>query len=56
MGDVLSEIKELEIGVTQGSVLYVTLFNIKINDIVKTLIAEKTVLCMWVTSVIEQEL
>ena len=37
MGKVFSEEKEQEMGVPQGSVLSVTLFNIKINNIVKNI-------------------
>ena len=37
MGEVFSEEKQQEMSVPQGSVLSVTLFNIKINDIVKNI-------------------
>ena len=37
MGEVFSEEKQQEMGVPQGSVLFVTLFNIKINNIVKNI-------------------
>ena len=50
MGEVFSEEKQQEMGESQGSEFSVTLFNIKINNIVKTLIAEQTVLCMLMTS------
>ena len=37
IGNILSEEKEQEMGVPQGSVLSVKLFSIKINDIVKNI-------------------
>ena len=37
MGEVFSEEKQQEMGVPQGSVLSVMLFNIKINNIVKNI-------------------
>ena len=37
MGEVYSEEKQQEIGVPQGSVLSVMLFNIKINNIMKNI-------------------
>ena len=37
MGEVFSEEKQQEMGVLQGTVLFVTLFNIKINNIVKNI-------------------
>ena len=37
MGEVFSEEKQQEMGVPQGSVLSVTLFSIKINNIVKNI-------------------
>ena len=37
MGEVLSEEKQQEMGVPQGSVLSVRLFNIKINNIEKNI-------------------
>ena len=37
MGEVFYEEKQQEMGVPQGSVLSVTLFNIKINNIVKNI-------------------
>ena len=40
LGDTLSDPKEQEMGVPQGSILSVTLFNIKINNIVKNINVE----------------
>ena len=36
VGDTFSDPHEQEIGVPQGSILYVTLFSVKINNIVKS--------------------
>ena len=49
-GEVFSEEKQLAMGVPQGSVLSVTLFKRKCNNIMENFNSGTDVLCMWMNS------
>ena len=50
MGEVFSEENQQEMGVPQGSVLSVILFNTKIDNIMKNMNSRINRVCMWMTS------